>query len=81
MGSDANSDITVFHTISQFENSDLETPDELADSEPSLSTFSRPRPLHFLNPLLDPYEPHSKPYHVSFMTPTYSPFTNERSNN
>ena len=29
--SDANSDITVFHTISQFENSDLETPDEFVD--------------------------------------------------
>ena len=39
MDSDANSDITVFHTISQFKNSDIETPDELANSEPSPSTF------------------------------------------
>ena len=46
--SDANSDITVFHTISLFENSDLETPDEFANSEPSPSTFFQPpfRPIH-----------------------------------
>ena len=46
--SDANSDITVFHSISQFDNSQLETPDEFADSEPSPSTFSQPpfRPIH-----------------------------------
>ena len=40
--SDANSDITVFHTISQFDNSDLETPDKFANSEPSPSTLSQP---------------------------------------
>ena len=40
MNSDTNSDITVFQTTSQFENSDLETPDEFADSEPCPSTYS-----------------------------------------
>ena len=30
--SDTNSDISIFHTISQFNNSDLETPDEFANS-------------------------------------------------
>ena len=42
MDSDANSDITVYHTISQFGNSDLETPDEFANSNPRPSTFSQP---------------------------------------
>ena len=42
MDSDSNSDITVFNTISQFSNSDIEIPDELAKSEPSSSTFSQP---------------------------------------
>ena len=42
MDSDANSDITVFHTITQFDNSDLKTPEEFANSEPSPSTFSQP---------------------------------------
>ena len=38
--SDTNSDISIFHTISQFNNSDLETPDEFANSEPFPSTYS-----------------------------------------
>ena len=42
MDSDNTSTNTVFHTISQFNNSDIETSDELADSEPSPSTFSQP---------------------------------------
>ena len=54
MNSDANSDITVFHTVSQFENSDLETPDEFADSELSPSTFSQPSPSTFSKPPLQP---------------------------
>ena len=39
MVSDNTSTYTVFHTISQFKNSDTETPDEFADSEPSPFTF------------------------------------------
>ena len=48
MVSNANSDITAFHIICQFQSSDLETPDEFANSEPSPSTFSQPpfRPIH-----------------------------------
>ena len=45
MDSDDTSTNKVFHTISQFKNSDIETPDEFADSEPSLSTFPN-RPLN-----------------------------------
>ena len=52
MGSDANSDITVFHTISQFDNSDLETPDE--------SQIQNPARQHFLNPPFDPSTPKPK---------------------
>ena len=79
MDSDANSDITVFHTISQFDNSDLETPDEFANSEPSPSTISQPpfRPIHSQAKTDSP----SILYHISQVTPTYSPFTNERFNN
>ena len=79
MFSDANSDITVFHTIYQLDNSDLETPDEFSISEPSPSTFSQPsfRSIHSQAQS----ESFSTLSHVSNVTPTYSPFTNERSNN
>ena len=76
--SDAYSGITIFNTISQFNNSDVETPDEFANSEPSKSTFSQPP--------FDPFTPnpkliHPTIFHISQVTPTYTPFTNERSNN
>ena len=79
MDSDANSDITVYHTISQFGNSVLETPDEFVNSEPSPSTFSQPpfQPIHSRAKS----EPPSYFSHISQVTPTYSPFTNERSKN
>ena len=79
MDSDANSVITVFHTISEFDNSDLETPDDFANSEPSPSTFSQPpfRPIHSQAKNESP----STLSHISHVTPTYSLFTNERSNN
>ena len=87
MDSDANSDITVFHTISQFENSDLETLDEFADSESSPSTFSQPSLSIFSQPPFKPIysqarsESPSTLSHVSQVTPTYSLFTDERSTN
>ena len=75
--SDANSDITVFHTISQFEQSDLETPDEFADSELSPSKFSQPSPSTFSKPLFQPIHfqtqcaSPSTPSDVSQVTPNY----------
>ena len=84
---DANSDIKIFQIISQFENSDLETIDKFADSEPSLFTFSHPSPSTFSK---TPFQPvHSQTHcvsrsatsHVSQVTPTYSPFTTQRSTN
>ena len=79
MDSDTNSDITVFNTISQFNNSDIETPDEFANSEPSPPAFSQPpvRPIHFQSTNDSP----SSISHISQATPTYSPFTNDHSNN
>ena len=79
MDSDAYSDITVFNTISQFDNSDIETLDEFANSEPSPSTFSQPpfRPIHSQSQNDSP----STIFHISQATPTYSPFTYERSSN
>ena len=79
MDSDTNSDITVFNTISQFNKSDIETPDELANSEPSPPAFSQPpfRPFHSQSQTASL----STISHISQVTPTYSSFTNERSNN
>ena len=87
VNSDTNSDISVFHTISQFNTSDVETPDKFADSEPSPSThtqtnssvFSKPpfRPIQTSHPLPSP----STPSYASQVTPTYSPFNSYRSHN
>ena len=87
MNSDTNSDILVFHTISQFNNSDVETLDEFADSEPSPSThtqtnssvISKPRfrPIQTSHPLTS----FSTPSYASQVTPTYSPFNSDRSHN
>ena len=48
--SDTNSDISVFHTISQLNNSNVETPDEFADSEPSPSTHTQTNSSVFSKP-------------------------------
>ena len=79
MDSDANSDIAVFHTTSQINDSDIEIPDEFANSEPSPSTFSQPpfRPFHSQSQTDSP----STVSHISQVTPTYSRFPNESSNN
>ena len=60
MDSDTNSDITVFNTISQFDNSDIETPDELANSKPSPPAFSQP-PFDLFTPSPQMIPPHSFP--------------------
>ena len=77
MDSDTSSNTSVYNTISQFNNSDLETPDEFANSEPSLSTFSQPpfQPLHSQIKIEPPYPPSS----ISNVTPIYSLLTSEPS--
>ena len=52
MDSDTNSNITVYHTILQFENSDQETPDNFDNSDPAH--------LHFPNPFSTPPLPNQK---------------------
>ena len=84
MNSNTNSDITVFQTISQFKNSDLETPDEFADSEPSPSTHTQTNSSTFSNPPFQPIQPQNQctsPYTPFQVTPTYSSFHYERSIN
>ena len=79
MESDTNSNTTVYNTISQFNNSDIETPDKFDNSEPIPSTFSQPpfQPSHFQVKI----EPSSPPSPISYITPTYFPLTSEQSDN
>ena len=79
MESDTNFNTTVYNTISQFNNSDIETPDEFANSEPSPSTFSQPpfQPIHSHVKIELP----SPPSRISYVTPIYSPLTSEPSDN
>ena len=77
MDSDTNSNTTVYNTIFQFKNSDLETPDEFDNSEPSPSTFSQP-PFQLLYSQIR-FEPPSSPSSVSNVTPTYFSLTSEPS--
>ena len=84
MNSDTNSDITIFQTISQFNNSDVETPDKFADSESSPSTHTQTTFSTFSKPPLQPIQPQNlctSPYTPSQVTPTYSPIHHERSIN
>ena len=77
--SDTNSNATVYNTISQLKNSDLETPDEFDNSAPSPSTCSQP----LFQPLFSQirFEPPYIPSSIANVTPTYSPLTSEPSDN
>ena len=79
MESDTNSNTTVYNTISQFNNSDIETPAEFANSEPSPPTFSQPpfQPIHSQ----DNTEPLSPPSPILYVAPTFSPLTSEPTDN
>ena len=79
MDSDTYSNTTVYNTFSQFNNSDLETPDNFDNSEPCPSTFSKP----IFQPLYSQlsFEPPSRLSSVSNVTPTYFPLTSEPSDN
>ena len=87
MNSDTNSDISVFYTISQINNSDVETPDEFADSEPSPSTHTQTNSSVFSKPTFRPTQTSHQlpslttPSYASQVTPTYSPINSDRSHN
>ena len=79
MESDTHSNTTVYNTISQLNNSDIETPDEFTNSDSSPSTFSQPpfQPIHSQVKI----EPPSPPSPISTVVPTFSPLTSEPSDN
>ena len=85
--SDTNSDISVFHSISQFNNSNVETPDEFADSEPSPSTYTQSNSSVFSKPPFQPTPSNHPlpsvftPSYASQVTPTYSLLHSDRSYN
>ena len=66
--SDIKTDTSVFRTISQFNNSDLENPDEFANSEPSPSTYSQTNSPNFSQPPFKPINT-SHPLTISFHSP------------
>ena len=75
MDSDNTSTNAVFVTISQVKNSDIETPDEFADSEPSPSTFSQPTFQPIQTQITN--ELSSAPSSFTDATPIYSPMTSD----
>ena len=79
MESDTNSNTTVHNTISQFNNSDIETPDEFANPEPSPSTFSQ-NPFQHIHSQVK-IKPSSPPSPISYVTPIYSPLTSKPPDN
>ena len=85
--SDTNSDISVLYSISQFNNPNIETPDEFADSEPSPSNYTQTISSAFSKPPFQPIPSNhplpsiSTPSYSSQVTPTYSPLHSDRSYN
>ena len=85
--SDTNSDISVLYSISQFNNSNVETPDKFADSEPSPSNNTQTNSSVFSKPPFQPIPSNnslpsvSTPSYASQVTPTYSPLHSDRSYN
>ena len=85
--SDTNSDISVLYSISQFNNSNVETPDEIANSEQSPSNYTQTNSSVFSKPPLQPIPSNhplpsiSNPSYASQVTPTFSPLHSDRSYN
>ena len=85
--SDTNSDFSLLYSTSQFNNSNVETPDEFADSEPSPSNYTQTNSSAFSKPPFQPIPSNhplpsvSTPSYASQVTPTYSPLHSDRSYN
>ena len=62
---------TVFNTVSIYNNSDIETPDDFIDSEPSPTIFSQ-TPFQPITPFI-PDEPYLSPFSHTDSTPILSP--------
>ena len=69
--SDTNSDISVLYSISQFNNPNVETPDEFADSEQSPSNYTQTNSSVFSKPPFQPLPSVSTPSYASQVTPTH----------
>ena len=67
----SNSTQTVFHIISNSYKSDIDTPDEILDSEPKPTYFSQP-PFQPITPPL-PDVPYPSPFSDTDNTPIFSP--------
>ena len=84
---DTNSDISVLYSISQFNNPNVETPDEIADSEPSPSNYTQTNSSVFSKPPFQPIPSNNPlpsittPSYASQVTPTDSPHHFDRSCN
>ena len=85
--SDTNSDISVLYSISQFNNRNVETPEEIADFEPSPSNYTQANYSVFSKPPFQTIPPNkplpalATPSYASQVTPTYSPLHSDRSYN
>ena len=85
--SDTNSDISVLYSITQFNNPNVETSHEFADSEPSPSNYTQTNSSVFSKPPFQPIPSNyplpfiSTPSYASQVTPTYSPLHFDRSYN
>ena len=79
--------MSVLYSISQLNNSNIETPDEFADSDLSPSSNFQTNSSVFSKPPFQPIPPNnslpsvSTPSYASQVTPTYSPFHSDRSSN
>ena len=69
---------TVFNTISNFNNSDVEAPDEFLDSEASPTNFSQPPFQPIVSPL--PNETSSFPTSYTNAVPILSPMSSNEPN-
>ena len=65
---------TVFNTISNYKNSDVETPDEYLDSGPSRTNFSPP---HF-QPIASQLHDETSPSSYTDATPILSPLSSNQ---
>ena len=84
---DTNSDISILYSTSQLNNPNIETPDKIADFEPSPSNNFQTNSSVFSKPPFQPIPPNnslpsvSTPSYASQVTPTYSPLHSDRSYN
>ena len=73
--SDTDSDISVLCSISQFNNSNVETPDEFADSEPSPSNYTQTNSSVFSKPPFQPIPSNHPLPSIEITLPSFPQYT------